>query len=79
MEEIEVLLAIERLEEVIRENQEWVNDPFNEDFMFKRPLAKLNEFSSGRELKVGEVLEAFRGTSSGEDDLSQDCADLTTV
>ena len=56
-------MAVEKPEEVFREIQEWLNDPFNEDFMLKRPLAKLNEFSSGRELKVGEVLEALTSLS----------------
>lgn len=56
-------MTVEKLEEVIREIQGWVNDPFNKDFMFKRPLAKLNEFSSGMELKMGEVLEALTALS----------------
>ena len=46
-------MAIKKSEDVIREIQEWVNDPFNHDFMFERPLTKLNEFASGRECKVG--------------------------
>src|SRR6266516_96196 len=51
-------------EKAIAEIRRWVADPFNESFMFERSLNKLKEFSSGQEVKIGEVLVSLTSLST---------------
>ena len=49
-------LANKQCEQVVGELRRWIADPFNESFMFQGPLSKLQQFSSAREVKPGEML-----------------------
>lgn len=54
----------QHFEKRLREIEQWVNDPFNESFMFQKPLATLSELSTNREYNIGEVLTSLTGLST---------------
>jgi hypothetical protein len=56
--------AKKQTEKALAELKEWVADPFNESFMFQRPLNKLQTFASSGGVDVGEILESLSAFST---------------
>ncbi len=49
---------------ILVETVEWLNDPFNESFMFEQPMAIVREFASGGEFHIGKLLTSMNSLST---------------